>query len=278
MKCRTIFVINIFACLFTQSVSLHSAYEQTVAIPKEYQLQEMVDRFHHLQKGFSILQRERLLNTSFYDYMHARLIDCMNDEDDVASQDDFIKIFDQSIYDAEQLIIASVIPKFFVVLQKIIDHNISFQDVQNPLFLYVLQYYNAFMNYAVKDYLTMHMIQLYGSLNKAVIHNNIQAVQFLIDAGLNVNASGSLLYLAAEYNRPVIAAMLIDGGAVVDAYYSGKTPLYAAVLGNHKKIVQILLEYGADIHTQCLDTTPLLLAQKMNRKEVLAMMENDQFA
>ncbi|AXK60285.1 ankyrin repeat domain-containing protein [Candidatus Chromulinivorax destructor] len=275
MKCRTILVINIFVCLFTQSVSLHSACEQTVVISKEYQLAEIVDRFPHLQKGFAILQRERLFNTSFYDYMHARLIDCMNDEDDLASQDDFIKIFDQSIYDAEQLIIKHVIPKFFVGLQKIIDHNISFQDVQNPLFLYVLQYYNAFMNYAVKDYLTMHMIQLYGSLNKAVIHNNIQAVQFLIDAGIDVNVSGSLLYLASEYNRSVIAAMLINAGAVVDAYYSGKTPLYAAVLGNHKKIVQILLEYGADIHTQCFDTTPLLLARKMNRKEVLAMMHRD---
>lgn len=45
MKCRTIFVINIFACLFTQSVSLHSAYGQAVVMSKEYQLAEMVDQF-----------------------------------------------------------------------------------------------------------------------------------------------------------------------------------------------------------------------------------------
>lgn len=45
MKCRTIFVINIFVCLVTQSMSLHSAYGQAVVTSKEYQLQEIVDRF-----------------------------------------------------------------------------------------------------------------------------------------------------------------------------------------------------------------------------------------
>ncbi|KAF5398316.1 hypothetical protein PHET_08478 [Paragonimus heterotremus] len=57
-----------------------------------------------------------------------------------------------------------------------------------------------------------------SALSEACIGGCIQAVQFLIDQGANVNAKG-------QY---------------------GRTPLYRAVFGRHVEVVQVLLQHGAD--------------------------------
>ncbi|KAF7247573.1 hypothetical protein EG68_09990 [Paragonimus skrjabini miyazakii] len=57
-----------------------------------------------------------------------------------------------------------------------------------------------------------------SALSEACIGGCIQAVQFLIDQGANVNAKG-------QY---------------------GRTPLYRAVFGRHLEVVQVLLQHGAD--------------------------------
>jgi len=259
--------------IFLQVASLQSAEQIEIPLTNEEQIDLMIAPLPYLQEGFDILQEESLFSISFRQFMYAKILPVMNNSDE---QDtcNFADAFDARIYDAQELIAQKMIKKFFDLLYNVTQANIRFQEVNNLLFHYVLQHYKGFMKYPFKNFLNDNLFYRYASFKKAIMNNNVQVVQFLINAEIDVNPPESLLYIAADYNNPAIVAMLIAAGADVNRHYHNQSPLFAAVLRNHQEVAEILLRHGANFNFQeQTGTTPLILAQRMNRVEIFAMMQ-----
>ena len=86
-------------------------------------------------------------------------------------------------------------------------------------------------------------------LKKAVIDDNWQEVQKLLNSSLNFNANvevdqngNTLLYLAAENGEKEIAELLIEKGADVNKENkAGSTPLHLAAENGKKEIAELLV-------------------------------------
>jgi ankyrin repeat protein len=72
----------------------------------------------------------------------------------------------------------------------------------------------------------------------------------------------TLLHHAAWKGHAVVAAVLLEAGAPVDAQsrngHWGGTPLHAAAHGNQAAVAALLIERGADLNARsCNDRTPV---------------------
>ena len=84
------------------------------------------------------------------------------------------------------------------------------------------------------------------------------------------------LHVAAQHNKPAIAALLLANGADVNARIgsenrvsgvtnAGETPLTLALNSyQHKEMVELLLTHGAEVNVLSSGTTPLFLAVNRN--------------
>lgn len=133
------------------------------------------------------------------------------------------------------------------------------------------------------------------ALVQAVIDNDIQKVQQLLDAGADVNQIGkpqgaplyaavTPLFMAAQYGRTDIAKLLLKAGANINTVSKeGKTPLWIAtyysriesldVDDDHTKIIQLLISAGADVNkANRLGDTPLLLAAGIESTDAVQLL------
>ena len=96
----------------------------------------------------------------------------------------------------------------------------------------------------------------YGNaLQAAAYHNNLEAIQLLLDKGAEVNAQGgeygNALQAAAYDGNLEVVQLLLDKGAEVNAqggYYGNA--LQAAAYCSNLKVVQLLLDKGAEVNAQ----------------------------
>ena len=118
-----------------------------------------------------------------------------------------------------------------------------------------------------------------GLLNAALRGNN-EAVQFLLDLGVNVdctNEQGSTaLMLATECGHEPIVQTLISGGANVNIQDSyGWTALMLASYNGHFKIAQLLLNKQANVNHKANDGwTALMLASHYGHFQVAELLLN----
>jgi ankyrin repeat protein len=82
------------------------------------------------------------------------------------------------------------------------------------------------------------------------------------------------LHLAALYDHPSVASVLIDRGANIGARDScGWTPLHMAAYGNKPAVAERLIGWGADVNARDhRNQTPLSLAIKYNKNDVAAVL------
>lgn len=89
-------------------------------------------------------------------------------------------------------------------------------------------------------------------MHMAIVSGNMEALQQHIDAGTDLNkkdpyGGSSPLITAAIFDKPDMAALLIDAGADINFQNKeGSTPLITAAFFGRPEIVQNLLEKGAD--------------------------------
>jgi len=116
---------------------------------------------------------------------------------------------------------------------------------------------------------------LYG----AAYSGNIIIAKLLIDKGANVNAKSAdkstPLHAATNGRHVSIAKLLIDNGADVNAKKRyGRTPLYLAAKIGHADLVELLIKSGAKIETKTPDTknTALDIAIRLGHKEAAQVL------
>jgi hypothetical protein len=119
-----------------------------------------------------------------------------------------------------------------------------------------------------------------AALHDAVTHGDKNAVQRLIDQGVDVNSLDEngfrALHLAAMYGATDIAVMLIDHGSAVDATTAtgGLTSLHIAAMLGDAAVVKALLAKGAHPDVKATDgTTALTTAARLGEvRVVLALL------
>jgi ankyrin repeat protein len=89
-------------------------------------------------------------------------------------------------------------------------------------------------------------------LHVATAHGHLEIVEYLINAGLDVNAQGGTfstnsLERAATKGYLDIAKYLIHQNIEIDTSEPDRNPLFAAIYGGHFEIVKLLVENNIDI-------------------------------
>jgi hypothetical protein len=117
-----------------------------------------------------------------------------------------------------------------------------------------------------------------GELFSATVAGDVARVMQAIDAGANVNVTGSLkrtpLFAAAFCDRPGVAMALIEkGGHVDDKDADGMSPLHAAVIVGGIDTAKVLIAKGGDINIKDgAGHTPLHLAAATNQTPMVQML------
>jgi hypothetical protein len=160
----------------------------------------------------------------------------------------------------------------------------------HPQHLYVLVLFGADLNTVTSVYLGNLDTDEMTPLGEAIKREQTETVQMLIAHGADVNLGGNSeiplivtprtqmpetpLMMAAEKNNPIIAKMLIDKGARVNAKNSlGLTPLMFAASYAGPDLVRQLIQAGADINAKSSSgKTPLMFAASDGRPGVAKLL------
>jgi ankyrin repeat protein len=138
------------------------------------------------------------------------------------------------------------------------------------------------LQYAMKRKRTLAVDMLLGlgarsdDLHDAVNAGDVARVQALIAAGADVNAlnlTGTPLHLAAATGQLMIAEMLVNAGADLEAECvpTGVRPLHTAAIHNRTEAAQFLVDRGADMEApDAHGKTPLAVAAAYGNVEAAA--------
>ncbi|HBL98362.1 TPA: hypothetical protein DDZ86_01820 [Candidatus Dependentiae bacterium] len=115
----------------------------------------------------------------------------------------------------------------------------------------------------------------YGNapLYYAFVNNNIEILELFIAHKANLD-DPSILLLACFLNNPIVAKLLIEGGAKLDVKgYVGLTPLHYTCIHNNIDVAKLLIEKGADLNpTNTVGYTPLHYASENNCVEIAKLL------
>jgi len=160
----------------------------------------------------------------------------------------------------------------------------------HPQHLYILTLFGADLNTVTSIYLGGLDTDEMTPLGEAIKREHTETVQMLIAHGANVNFKGNSevplivtprsqmpetpLMMAAEKNNLIIAKMLIDKGARVNAKNSlGLTPLMFAASYAGPDLVRQLIQAGADINAKSsTGKTALMFADSDGRPGVAKLL------
>ena len=115
-------------------------------------------------------------------------------------------------------------------------------------------------------------------LHRASENARVEAGQFLLDSGADINAGGDHNYTplsrVASIGHVEFAQMLIGRGAMIDALDSeGKTPLHWAAGTGRTQVARLLLEHGADINARDRSgQTPFQLGSNWGYHEIVELL------
>lgn len=139
--------------------------------------------------------------------------------------------------------------------------------------------------FAISDLPRQSGEKRYPKLIQAVVDNNLEEVQKLIDHAKKSNVEDEIinirdnegrtpLYVACMEGYSNIVSLLINSKANINqAKKGGATPLFIASQNNKKDIVRLLLQHGADVNKAKSDgATPLYVASLKDNKDVVQIL------
>lgn len=130
-------------------------------------------------------------------------------------------------------------------------------------------------------YYAYHVYYLPGELRVAAAKGNLQEVERLLRAGVNVNQplglpSNSVLNRAVEGGNPEVVRTVLRAGADPNARgETGMTPLMVAAFFGNRAIIEVLLENAANkdlVEDRRKDTALLIAVRRGNSDAVKALL------
>lgn len=114
-------------------------------------------------------------------------------------------------------------------------------------------------------------------LYNAVIHNDIEAVKLLLDAGSNPNIGDNFgnypLHLSIKKGNYTISKLLLDYGASPNLPLpNGKYILQEVVVSGNADMVKLLLQYGADKEVTYQGLYPAIMAYSSRNPEIFQLL------
>lgn len=119
-----------------------------------------------------------------------------------------------------------------------------------------------------------------SALHWAAQHNNAPAIEVLLYAGANTEATTRLggytpLHLAGRAGHAPVLDVLLSGGADAEAFTTtGVTALHFAAASGRAAAIEALIEHGANINTRTQGDaqTPLMWATASNRLDAIQVL------
>jgi ankyrin repeat protein len=119
----------------------------------------------------------------------------------------------------------------------------------------------------------------FSLLHQASRAGKLEAGQFLLDCGLDINAQAhngwTPLFYAVSQGHIEFARMLLKRGARTDILdnSNSRTPLHFAVIGRNIQLVRLLLEHGADVNARDnYGETPSQMGSRQGRYEIVELL------
>lgn len=293
MKYCSYILINLFVFICFQGFSFQFAQQEQDE--PEVMILEIVNDLSSLQQDFTQLIDRGVQIPSFYDYMHDRLIDFIDDDNDV-----FAEKFHKTVCDARMLITKSLLSEGFNLLQ---ENKIKRNAKAFPTFTqFIAEDCKFFENGSCQEQenclkkattvMGIYMKDIFkNKLSKALSScQKIQDVQDPIFQYLIRNSSGlmksrcllwvnqlsdemgcqCLLAAAGRHNMSAVQFLVELGVDINDSLNQYKrTALYNAALHNCSEIVAFLIDHGADVNiVDIKGTSPLMAAVFHNYQNI----------
>jgi ankyrin repeat protein len=119
----------------------------------------------------------------------------------------------------------------------------------------------------------------FSLLHQASRAGKLEAGQFLLDCGLDINAQAhngwTPLFYAVSQGHIEFARMLLKRGARTDILdnSNSRTPLHFAVIRRNIQLVRLLLEHGADVNAcDNYGETPSQMGSRQGRYEIVELL------
>nr|RBQ93769.1 hypothetical protein FVER53263_04556 [Fusarium verticillioides] len=126
--------------------------------------------------------------------------------------------------------------------------------------------------YKGQSYMVQRLVDAGTLIQLAVSKEDLTLVKLFIEAGADVNASGTgmtALEAAVHGNNTYLAKQLIEAGADASISSTATSALQLAVARNNMELVELLIQEGADINVLSLDKTALQTAADVQSLELL---------
>lgn len=207
---------------------------------------DYAEMYPNLAQGFLILQQQGNELLPLQDFINNKM--AMNGGD-----------LQNALFQASNIIIDGMNDGFCNALKYAISQDQKIEDVEDPIFHYVIAQSHDFMSQALGDWVnncSCGVVQgryPYTFLMEASKKNEVEIVNLLLDFGARTGTvfeftGFSALHFAAMKNAAAAAELLIHAGADLNQLdRSGATPLIQAIKHKSLDVARGLIDAGADI-------------------------------
>ena len=115
-------------------------------------------------------------------------------------------------------------------------------------------------------------------LHVAARHGDINIVKYLVESGLDINASGGTsgskpINFAASEGHIDVVKFFLDNGAILDVGEPEKNPLFSAVHKGHLEIAKLLVSNGIDITVDYGSKNAISFADECGQLEIASFLK-----
>ncbi|AXK60148.1 ankyrin repeat domain-containing protein [Candidatus Chromulinivorax destructor] len=228
-------------------MSLQGFLVASVPNKRQIIIDEIVKKFIGLADGFDFLKSQGRIDQSFCDFLELNL--SYDDEEQDANAGEVIERAMNVIEQPMQKI-------FLSTISSAIEEQKRLDQFDDPIFLYVMQHKNDYMNDMVCHWVNIQDDEGKALLHTAAFNDTTEVASMLIGAGAHLNLQDNhgktpLHYAVLLADASDVATELLLAGSNINAKDNdGLTPLhYAAHRGNLQAVYFFILA-GADMNIQ----------------------------
>lgn len=148
------------------------------------------------------------------------------------------------------------------IIRQLEDIGVGNSKSSKLLPIMALTYRNDMLKKIIRSPRKIKSTFLDQALYQAIVSNNLEAIDLLLEHGANPNLiidNQTLFHLISYTGNEKLAELFLSKGAIVDTKdTTGKTPLHYAAYNDNIKMVKLLIDHGANVNiSDQLMETPL---------------------